>query len=369
MFKFLKDKLKGVLSNFSREIEKEAGQEPAEAAPEKSKAEPIGKVQNELKEKDLPARGFFQRIKETFEGRRETDSGERKGLATVVKEALTTKRISKEKFHELFWDMEVMLLENNVAMEVIEKIKGDLESSLVDKPLPRAGVSQAISATLRKTIEGLFVAEKARFIEKARSKKPFIILFLGINGSGKTTTIAKMAKLLMNHKLKVALAASDTFRAASIEQLQHHADMLGVRLIRHDYGSDPAAVAFDAIKYAESKGIDAVLIDTAGRLHSNSNLMAEMGKIVRVSNPDLKLFIGESITGNDCVEQARSFNEAIGIDGIILSKADVDEKGGAAISVSHVTKKPILFIGTGQGYDDLVEFNPKLVIEGLGLEA
>ena len=190
-----------------------------------------------------------------------------------------------------------------------------------------------------------------------------------INGSGKTTTIAKIAKLLQENRLKVVIAASDTFRAAAIHQLQEHADRLGVKLIKHDYGSDPAAVAFDAIKYAEAHGIDVVLIDTAGRLHSNVNLMAEMEKVARVAKPDLKIFVGESITGNDCVEQARSFNNAIGIDGIILAKADVDEKGGAAISVSYVTKKPILYLGTGQEYDDLEPFSAEAVVDSLGLAA
>ncbi len=197
--------------------------------------------------------------------------------------------------------------------------------------------------------------------------KPVRIMFVGINGSGKTTTIAKIAKKLQDNKLKVVIAAADTFRAAAIHQLQEHADKLGVKLIKHDYGSDPAAVAFDTIKFAEAHGIDVVLIDTAGRLHSNVNLMDEMKKVARVSKPDFKIFIGESITGNDCVEQAKSFNEAIGIDGIILSKADIDEKGGAAISVSYVTKKPIYYIGTGQGYEDLKQFDPKLIFESVGL--
>jgi len=159
--------------------------------------------------------------------------------------------------------------------------------------------------------------------------------------------------LFKKNGLKCVIAASDTFRAAAIQQLQEHADKLGVKMIKHDYGADPAAVAFDAIKYAEANRADVVLIDTAGRLHSNVNLMDEMKKVVRVAKPDLKIFIGESITGNDCVEQAKKFNEAIGIDGIILAKADLDDRGGAAISVSFVTKKPILYIGTGQGYDDL----------------
>jgi fused signal recognition particle receptor len=177
-----------------------------------------------------------------------------------------------------------------------------------------------------------------------------------------------MAQLFKKNNLIPVIAAADTFRAAAIQQIEEHAIKLNVKLIKHDYGSDPAAVAFDAISYAKAKCVDIVMIDTAGRLHSNTNLMQEMSKIVRVAKPDLKLFIGESITGNDCVEQARQFNETIGIDGIILSKADIDDKGGAAISVSYITGKPILYIGTGQNYDDIEEFKPEMVTRSLGLE-
>jgi len=171
---------------------------------------------------------------------------------------------------------------------------------------------------------------------------------------------------LQDNGLKCVMAAADTFRAAAIQQLEEHANNVGVKIIKHDYGADPAAVAYDAIKYAEAHGLDVVLVDTAGRLHSNTNLMDEMKKIIRVAKPDMKVFIGESITGNDCIEQAKQFNEAVEIDGIILSKADIDEKGGAAISVSYVTGKPILYIGTGQTYDDLKPFTKELVMETLG---
>ncbi|MBR9703298.1 signal recognition particle-docking protein FtsY, partial [Candidatus Woesearchaeota archaeon] len=191
--------------------------------------------------------------------------------------------------------------------------------------------------------------------------------FIGVNGSGKTTTLAKIANLLQEEDMRVIMAASDTFRAAAIDQLQEHADNLGVKLITQGYGADPAAVAFDAIKHAKAKFADVVMIDTAGRLHSNTNLMAELEKVIRVAKPDLKIFIGESITGNDCIEQAKEFDRLVGIDAIILSKADVDEKGGAAISVSYVTGKPILYLGTGQSYGDLTPFDKEKIIRSLGL--
>ena len=183
-----------------------------------------------------------------------------------------------------------------------------------------------------------------------------------------TTTIAKMAYFLKQNKISCVLAAADTFRAASIEQLKIHAQKLSLPIIAHQYGADPASVAFDAKKYAEAHNIQVVLIDTAGRMYTKTNLIKEMEKIVRISSPDLKLFIGESITGNDVVEQAKTFNEAISIDGIILSKADVDEKAGAILSVSQVTNKPIYFLGVGQNYSNLQPFKKSSVLKNLGLE-
>ncbi len=293
----------------------------------------------------------------------------KKGIFQKIKQKIITKKINENQFNNIFWDLELVLLENNVAVEVIEKIKKDLKQNIVDKPLRRGKIEEIITNTLKESIEDLFKVDKINLLEKIKQKKPFVVCFVGINGSGKTTTIAKIAKLLMNNKLSVVLAASDTFRAASIEQLQEHADRLGVKMIKHDYGADPAAVAYDAIAHAKAKNIDVVLIDTAGRMHSNIDLEGEMKKIVRVAKPDLKIFVGESITGNDCVEQAKKFNEAIDIDAIILAKADVDEKGGAAVSVSYVTKKPIIYLGCGQGYNDLKEFDSKIVVESLGLSA
>ena len=292
---------------------------------------------------------------------------EKKGFFQRIKQSIITKKINHEQFEKIFWDLELALLENNVAVEVIEKIKDDLIQEIVDTPLPRGKIEDTITNTLKTSIEQLLSIDSFSLLEKIKQKKPFVICFVGINGSGKTTTIAKIAKLLLNKKFTVVLAAADTFRAAAIDQLQLHANKLGVKLIKHNYGSGPAAVAFDAVKHAQAKGVDVVLIDTAGRMHSNENLIDEMKKIVRVAKPDLKIFVGESITGNDCVEQAKQFNEAIGIDAIILAKADVDEKGGAAISVSYVTQKPIVYIGTGQDYEDLKEFDPNMVINSLGL--
>ncbi|GAF74902.1 unnamed protein product, partial [marine sediment metagenome] len=204
-------------------------------------------------------------------------------------------------------------------------------------------------------------------ISLVKEKQPFVFVFFGINGTGKTTTIAKVANFLLKNNISCVLAASDTFRAASIEQLEHHASKLKIKIIKHDYGADPAAVAFDAIKYAKAHRINTVLIDTAGRMHTQENLLKEMGKICRVTDPDLKIFVAESIAGNDAIQQARSFNDSVGIDGSILTKADIDEKGGTAISISYVTKRPILFLGTGQNYEDIEIFDKEKFIQELGL--
>ena len=298
---------------------------------------------------------------ETKEKVTEETPEEKKSLFSKIKQSVTTKTISAEKFEKLFWDLEIVLLESNVSVEVIEKIKEDLKEELVDKPLPR-DIPKKIEQTLKQSLDNILTFEKVSLLQE---KKPLVIALFGINGSGKTTSVAKLTKYFQNNNKSVVLAACDTFRAAAIQQLEEHADKLNVKMIKHDYGSDAAAVAYDAIKYAEKNEVDVVLIDTAGRLHSNTNLMAELEKIIRVTKPDFKIFIGESITGNDCIEQAKRFNELTEIDGAILTKADVDEKGGAPLSIAYTIKKPILFLGMGQNYEDLEEFDKEKILDRL----
>ena len=275
-------------------------------------------------------------------------------------------KLTEDKFEELFHELEMILLQNNVALEVVEKIKTDFKEQLIGKNLSDINLEER----LRKSLEQILI-NPPDFIKEIKTsltqKQPFIILLAGINGSGKTTTTAKLVHLLKKEKFTCCLAAADTFRAASIEQLQEHADKLKVHVIKKDYGADPASVGFDAIAYAKKHHMDIVLIDTAGRMQNKDSLMQEIEKIARVTKPDMKIFVGESITGNDATEQAKAFNNSIDLTGIILSKADVDEKGGTALSVSYVTKKPILFLGTGQTYNDLERFNKGRVIKSLGL--
>jgi len=295
---------------------------------------------------------------------------EKKSLIKKLRSSLSYK-ITKKEFNEIFDDLEMLLLENNVALEVVEDIKKILSEKLIEKEIKKQDLEKEIKKELKSTLNEILIEPDdpldAIKEKKQSTHRPFIILFFGINGTGKTTSIAKLTQLLKKNNLSVVLAAADTFRAASIEQIQIHADKLKVPLIKQDYNADPSAVGFDAIKYAEKHKIDVVLIDTAGRMHTKTNLLAEMEKICRVTNPDLKIFVAESIAGNDATEQAKTFNEMIKIDGSILSKADIDEKGGTIISISHATHKPIFYLGTGQDYEDLELFDKQKFIGDLGL--
>ncbi len=347
---------------------KEVGLDVAEEQKEVKKKEGLfSKLKGVFKKQEKPAeKAVLKPVQKAAEQLKEPVP-EKKGLKEAIVEKITHKVISEKQFEELFMEIEIALLENNVAVEVMEKIKDDLRKVLVNRPIPRNRIGETMRISLKASIGQLFESEKVDLIARIRGKKPYIILFFGVNGSGKTTTIAKLAKLLQSSGLKPVMVAGDTFRAAAIQQLEEHARKLDIPVVKKDYGADPAAVAFDAIRRAEAENFDVVLIDTAGRLHSNTNLLDEMRKIIRVSKPDMRIFIGESITGNDCVEQAKTFNEALSFDAIILSKADIDEKGGAAISVTYVTRKPIIYIGTGQEYSDLRPFEKSIVVEGLGL--
>jgi len=199
------------------------------------------------------------------------------------------------------------------------------------------------------------------FIKK--NKKPIKLMFVGVNGTGKTSAIAKIAFRLKKQSISSVISASDTFRAGAIEQLEKHATKLGIKLIKDKAGSDPAAIAFDSIEHAKARHKEVVLIDTAGRMQTNTNLMDEMRKIKRVSKPDMIIFVGDSLAGNDVVEQAIQFDKVVGIDAAILTKLDADAKGGAALSIAYAVGKPILFFSVGQRYGDLVPFNPEWLVD------
>ncbi len=277
------------------------------------------------------------------------------------------KKINEANLDEILWDLEVALMEADVALPVVEEIKENLKEELQDKRI-RKGVDpeKAVELALRNAIKKTLTSERIdfdEFIEK--HEKPVVIMFVGVNGTGKTTAIARIAHRLIKNGKSVVLVAGDTFRAGAIEQLTIHANNLGVKIIKHQSGSDPAAVAYDAIEHAKARHKDVVLIDTAGRMQTNTNLMDEMKKIKRVAKPDMIVFVGDSLAGNDAVEQARKFDEAVGIDAAILTKIDADAKGGAALSIAHAVGKPIIFIGTGQEYEDLQPFDEDWMIDRL----
>lgn len=328
MFKFLKKAVE--------KFTKKAEEKPAE----EKKQEPVPKELKKLEEK----KSWLERVSAT----------------------ITEAKISENYFERLFSSLETELLQNNVAYEIVEKIKEKLKQDLVGKSLKRNEVVKIIRNDLKELILHIFETPKPiDLLEMAKEHKPLVLLFVGVNGVGKTTNMAKVANWFKKNGLSCVFAASDTFRAAAIEQLEHHAKALNIPIVKHKYGADPAAVAFDAIKHAQAKGIDVVLIDTAGRSHANADLMDEMEKIKRVNKPHLTILVVDALTGNDAVEQAKKFDEKIGIDGSILSKVDADEKGGALISVAYTTKKPILFLGVGQIYDDLQKFEPEKIIDKL----
>ena len=286
------------------------------------------------------------------------------GLNSLVNK-ITTTELTAEKLKPILEEFKLNLVENDVAFPIAEKICNELVNRLEGLQIKRLeDKKKVVRENLQQILlEILDSGEKIDLLELAEEKRkkgePLVIVFVGINGTGKTTTIAKIAKLFSKKGYSVVLACSDTYRAGSIEQLGEHARRLGVRMIKHTYGADPAAVAYDAINYAKAHGINVVLIDTAGRIQTDKNLMNELAKIKRVINPDLTILTVDALTGNDAVMQAEEFNKAIGIDGTVLTKVDADVKGGSALSVTYVTGKPVIYIGTGQTYEDLQEFNPQ----------
>ncbi|WP_407378940.1 signal recognition particle-docking protein FtsY [Methanobrevibacter sp.] len=288
------------------------------------------------------------------------------GLFSFVRE----KTISEKHVEDTLWELEMGLLEGDVAMEVATEVVESVKDDLIGRKIKRSSdITEYTYNALRNAVSEIIDIPGKSMTEMIEEKKaqgePLVVMFVGINGTGKTTTIGKLANYYLKKGYTPVIAASDTFRAGAIEQVTHHADNVGVKIIKHQKGSDPAAVAFDAVEHAKAQGKELVLIDTAGRMQTNTNLMDEMKKIKRVSKPDLVIFVGDALTGNDATQQAAKFNEAIDIDGVILTKADADSKGGASLSIGYVIKKPIMFLGVGQGYDDIMEYDAEWMLNQL----
>lgn len=287
---------------------------------------------------------------------------------------ITAKTISEKHLEDILWELEMGLLEGDVAMEVASAVVDSVKDDLVGCKIKRSNdITEYTYNALRNAVAEIIDIPGKSMTEMIEAKKaqgePLVVMFVGINGTGKTTTIGKLANYYLKKGYTPVIAAADTFRAGAIEQVNYHADNVGVKLIKHQKGSDPAAVAFDAVEHAKAQGKELVLIDTAGRMQTNTNLMDEMKKIKRVAKPDLVVFVGDALTGNDATQQASKFNEAIDIDGVILTKADADSKGGASLSIGYVIKKPILFLGMGQGYDDIREYDADWMLNQLFSES
>ncbi|MFP4169485.1 MAG: signal recognition particle-docking protein FtsY [Methanomassiliicoccales archaeon] len=275
------------------------------------------------------------------------------------------RKIDQEEVEELLWDLEVDLLEADVALDVVEEVKEGVSQALSGKRLERKYdlgdfVLQSLKSSVRRILEENHF-DFDDFVDSG--ERPLVIMFVGINGTGKTTAIAKVAHRLQGRGMSCVFSASDTFRAGAIEQLSIHGESLGCKVIKHQAGGDPAAVAYDAVEHARARRKDVVLVDTAGRMQTNANLMDEMKKIRRVTKPHLVVFVGEALAGNDAIEQARAFDREVGIDAVILTKIDADARGGAALSIAHSTQRPIAFLSTGQGYEDMVKFDSQWMLD------
>ncbi len=352
MFDFLKKKLKDSISKLSETIKSK------EEEPE------ITKIEEAVQEEIFEQRKSGKEIEEPEEAHKEVPKD---GIVEKIKKRISEKTIGEKDIKDVLWDLRIGMLESDVALDVAEKICEGVKSDIIGKSVKKSEIEGNIKESLRKAILDVFSFEKTDLKEEIKKKqeKPFVILLLGYNGSGKTTTVARLGKLLKDSGMSVVFAAADSWRAAAIEQLEEHGEKLGIKVIKQKYGADPAAIVWDAIAYAKARNIDVVVSDTAGRSHANVNLMDELKKVTRVNKPDKKILVIDSLTGNDAVEQARTFNSAVGIDALILTKADVYDKGGAVLSSAFETKKPILFLGTGQNYDDLKPFDPQEITNRL----
>jgi len=396
MFKFFKDKIKQAIASITKKVEKEAvkeikGQqeEIEEKKEEEIKQEKPGIEKNKLFKKrkkeavketeEKPAvvesakeeeiKEQQEEIEEKKEIKEEQKAEEKRSLFKRLSERITLTKISGEKFNEIFHDMEIALLENNVAEEVVERIKSDLEKEIVNNPIKRNKILDTVTASFRNSLEAILSIEKINVVDLIKNKKdkPTVLLFLGYNGVGKSLTIGKVAKFLKDKNIKVILAAGDTFRAAGSSQLVEYASKVNVPVIKGKTGSDSCAIIFDTIASAKAKNYDVVLADTAGRIHNNPDLINELKKIVRVNKPDYNILVIDAMTGSDVVPQAEEFNKHVNVDALIITKVDTYEKAGTLLSAAYLLKKPILFLGVGQESSDLKEYDKDEIIKSFGL--
>ncbi|WP_424015332.1 signal recognition particle-docking protein FtsY [Halorubrum xinjiangense] len=364
MFDGLKDKLSGFREDVeeSTEVEEEAAPDDGAAAESDAgdaSADPADDADAAAAETDSD--------EPTADG--DSSSSDDEPSTFQRAKAFATGRIiiEEEDLEEPLWNLEMALLESDVEMSVAEQILDSVRESMLGESRKQVQTTgELVESALHDALLDVIAVGQFDFEERiAEADKPVTIVFTGVNGVGKTTSIAKLSEWLADRGYSSVLANGDTYRAGANEQIREHADRLGRDLISHDQGGDPAAVIYDGVEYAEANDIDVVLGDTAGRLHTSDDLMAQLEKIDRVVDPDMTLFVDEAVAGQDAVNRAKEFDDAAAIDGAILTKADADSSGGAAISVAYVTGKPILFLGTGQGYDDITLFDPEDLVESL----
>ncbi|MDR3206538.1 MAG: signal recognition particle-docking protein FtsY [Candidatus Methanoplasma sp.] len=395
MFDSLKSKLKSVFSKSekldSKEIYEPESELPVEAAPKPAEeafpsdeeltiSEPVSPIRSPLFGKkptsepapaekkpaeEVPEKKVSR--KEALRQSKQNKPDRPNRFSTDGMVGASGKKIKEDPLDDLLDELEVALLESDVAYPVVQEIIVGVRDNLVNKKYAREyTLEQVVEHAVKSAVREVLKVNEFDFAEWLEGQpRPTVVMFIGINGTGKTTVIAKMSKLLTNEGKSVVLAACDTFRAGAIEQLSIHAERLGVKIVKQTQDADPASVAYDAIEHAKSKKRDIVLIDTAGRMQTNNNLIDEMKKISRVSKPALKIFVGDALAGNDAIEQAKAFDAAVGIDAIILTKIDTDAKGGAALSIAHTIGKPIAFVCDGQEYEDIQKFDADWMLDRL----
>ena len=376
MFDNLKTKLKGLFKKAPAEVaEPEAPPEIPKETPQVQPAQPVQEPVAQTPAEPAPQLSRKEQLtaeKVAKKAAKKSDKGN-KPAATDVSRIVTDdggifdKKIKEDSLDDLLWDLELALMEADVALPVVEEIKEGVKQNLLGKKYSRGHtLEEVVELSIKDAVHSVLKLNEFDFDDwYSKQTKPVVVMFIGINGTGKTTAIAKIANRLQKNGQTVVLAAGDTFRAGAIQQLTVHADKLGCYIVKHNQDADPAAVAYDAIEHAKAKRKDCVLIDTAGRMQTNSNLIDEMKKIVKVAKPDLKVFVGDSLAGNDAVVQAKAFDDAVGIDAVILTKIDADSKGGAALSIAHTIGKPIAFVCNGQEYDDIIKFDSEWMLNRL----
>lgn len=361
MFGKLKEKLNLFKQKIEKTVEEKEQKENKNQKEEKTETKKNEKIQETIKTKEEK-----QNEKKTNELNKTPDAKkiETKITTTGKLKSLLKKEIelTEKDLDETLWDLEMGLLESDVEQETAKQITENIKQELIGKKIDKKQIDKIISQEIKNSIKKLIEIKTINLLEEIDKHKPYKILIIGPNGAGKTTSIAKLSYYLKQKGKTIIWSASDTFRAASIEQLEVHSKKLEIPIIKHQYGSDPTAVAFDTVKAAEARKIDVVIIDSAGRQETNKNLIEELKKMQRKIQPNLTIYVGESYTGQTMLQQATKIKEEIGIDGFILTKIDTDAKGGTIISLLYKLKTPILYLGTGQEYKDLQEFTPEFIL-------